>query len=183
MNRAGHQNKNWRWVWLAAVVLLLGGLANGRLLAHGGGTLQVDAAPVGPYELSVWTLPDPFQAGEAAHVTIYLFDPSIGDATDGIVLDADVIVTFRPATEDAIPITVSATHENATLKYLYEADAELATPGDWEITIDASAPKGNGRIQLTLPVVPAGGPNWTLIGGAAIGLVALLWIGWQSRQQ
>lgn len=150
------------------------------LLAHGGGTLRVDAAPAGPYELSIWTLPEPLQVGEVTHVTAFLFDREIGDATDGIVLDADIEVVFQPADGEAI--TIPATHDNADLKYLYEAELELPSAGTWEIVVNAAAPKGSGSASFTAEVAPAGGPNWTLIGGIAIGLMVVLWLVWQQMQ-
>lgn len=171
------------WPKTAVLLIILIILATpAALLAHGGGTIQLDAVPVGPYELSIWTSPDPLKAGETAHITAFLFDESIGDAVDGIVLGADITVTFIPPDGQGDPIVVSASHSDADLKYLYEAEALLPVKGEWEIVVNANGPKGGGEASFTIPVESAGGINWTLVGGIAIAVVVIGWLVWQQRQ-
>ena len=66
----------------------------------------------------------------------------------------------------------------------YDTDMVLPEDGDWQVTIAADGPKGTGETTFTLPVLPDQGPNWALIIGGGIALVASsgLAIVWSRKQ-
>ncbi len=135
--------------------------------AHGGGAPQLVATPSGPYQVYVWTNPNPPRAG-VVHVTVALVEP----ATQRPVLDAAVQVAATPASGGQ-PVAVPATHENAVIKTYYEADLALPAAGAWQFTVAHSDAAGSGSASFALDVQPAA-RNWRPVAlGAVLALIAL----------
>ncbi len=112
-------------IWLLASLVII----VGPLSAHTEGKLQLSAVPAGPYQLSVWTSPDPATV-EELHVAL-----SIVLAEDASpVLDAAVTVRLTNQ-DDGSTYTAEATTEDSENKFLYEAIIEPETEGLYEVTI------------------------------------------------
>lgn len=150
---------------LAALTLLLLVMQPASVRAHGGGTPQLVKEPAGAYAVYVWTNPDPLRVG-TMHVTVALVEPD----SDAPVLNAAVQVTASPQTGQ--PLTVDATHENATIKSYYEADMELTETGPLQVTVAYQDGVAAGSAGFAAQVEPAG-MNTQVIGLS----VALLAIG------
>ncbi len=142
--------------------------------AHGGGTPQVVAAPVGPYALSVWTQPDPPQVG-TLHLTAVVFLP--GTTRDVAVLDAQV--RARLTSTEGVSLEVPLTHAQAVNPMYYEADVRLPQPGKWTVTLSVQGPDGAGETAFVLDVRPA--RPWRWWGGALLAVVGLLALRWFGR--
>jgi hypothetical protein len=149
--------------------------------AHGGGRAQLTNVPVGPYHVFVWTSPDPWRVGDA-HTTVAVTRP-LGDGQAMPVEGAQVRVTYAPAGKPGEARQVAAVEQGGTQPGFYEADADVAQTGDWEIRIDVSGPEGSGSAAFTTPVLPAQGFNWWLVGGAVLMvLVGIGFLGTRPRK-
>ncbi len=136
-----------------------------RLLAHGGGTLQIGREAAGPYLVSVWMDTAAPQAGADLHVTVAVIDA----ADDTAVLDAEVQVQV---TKNGQPILiVSATTADAANKLFYETDFVLEDGGDYDLTIQVDGPLGSGETGFPVVVEGASGLNPLISWG--VGLVVL----------
>lgn len=141
--------------------------------AHGGGKPQLVNSPAGPYLVSVWTNPDPLRVG-TAHFTIAVSEPPPPGAENGeIVLNAAVRVALTPQNQppEVRPVGGLATHQDATNKLFYETDLEVPLEGLWQVAVLIDGPAGAGEVAFEIEVRPAGGTNWTLLGGVAVVLV------------
>lgn len=147
--------------WLALMVWPRPGAA------HGGGTPQLVAVPVGPYTLSLWTQPDPPRVG-TLHLTAAVFVP--GPQADTPVLDARVVARLTP--EQGQPLEVELTHAQAVNPLYYEADVRVPSAGVWRVTIAVQGEQGGGEAAFDLkvhPALPLGG--WGLAALAVVLLV------------
>ncbi len=148
--------------------------ATAAIYAHGGtGAPQLTNVDIGPYRIFVWSDPEPPQVG-SYHVALALTESLPGDASGFAgqpVLDADVTVSLVNA-ETGETLTKKATHLDAVNKIYYEADFEVATPGEWRVDFDVVGPDGPAEASYVTQIVPARG-NWMPIAG---GIAALLLI-------
>jgi hypothetical protein len=154
------------------VLIALLGLPIGTLLAHGGGTARLVDEPVGPYRLYVWTRPEPIRVG-TAHFTVGVFRRPAGSGEDQPVLDADVSLVLLPKDNDD-GWRGPASREESVNKLYYEADVTIPETGEWQATVTVSGPGGSGSAQFDF-VAQQAGMNWSLIGGAAVVVIALGW--------
>lgn len=153
--------------FLAIVCLLaLLGIVAGPLSAHTEGKLQLSAVPAGPYQLSVWTSPDPATVDEL-HVAL-----SIVLAEDASpVLDATVTVRLT-SQNNGSTYDAEATTEDSENKFLYEAVLEPETEGPYEVTILViGADDAQGGVSFSLEIVDDSG--FSLLWLIPIGLVII----------
>jgi hypothetical protein len=158
---------------------IITGFATNVAWAHGGGVPQLVNADAGPYWVSVWTQPDPLRVGQA-HITVAVSEPSeTGEArreAGAPVLNAQVQVQFIPLDHDLEPLTVSATHEEAANKLLYEADLTLPETGRWQAFITVDGPASVGSVDFEAQVFPPQRSNWTWIGGLGGAALLAVWV-------
>jgi len=180
--------------WIRNIMMLAGmllcaawwSLVAQGVQAHGGGTPQLVDAAIGEYRIFAWTQPEPLRAGEV-HVTVSVTLPASAavapEAVDSAVRNAAVNVHFQPQDGSARPFTAAAQPQTSLGTVYYEADAEIPTAGDWAITVQVDGPHGAGDVMFQDVVRPARTVNWTVIGGVALGLLALIISvrSWQSR--
>lgn len=146
-------------VVLAALLLLPLAAA-----AHTEGVMQLAAEPAGPYDLTVWTSPDPVTTAEPLHVAI-----AVVMAEDAApVLEADVQVYLTP--DDGGPaISGPATIENSDNKFLHEAILDVGNSGNYLVEISVQgADGGAGQVSFPLLVEGGGGVNWIVILAAIV---------------
>lgn len=149
--------------------------------AHGGGRAQLTDVPVGPYQVFVWTSPDPWRVGDA-HTTVAV-TRLLGDGQAMPVEGAQVRVTYAPVGKPGEMQQMAAVERGGTQPGFYEVDAEVAHTGDWEIRIEVSGPEGSGSTAFTTQVLPAQGFNGWLVGGAALMvLVGIGFLGTRPRK-
>jgi hypothetical protein len=165
-----------------------------RSQAHSGGAPQLTNEPAGPYRVYAWTLPDPWQVGEA-HVSLIITIPAtearqdddtvVAAQPEQVVTDAEIMVRFDPVDQpEAAPFEVAAKLGTDISGIYYEAVTELPTAGEWQTTIDVSGPAGAGSASFMETVLPPQGINWTLVAGGVAALVVIVGvIGWWSVQQ
>ena len=149
--------------------------------AHGGGVPQLAAEPVGPYQLYVWSKPDPARVG-AVHFTVGVFEGvAATGAADVPVLDATIDVQLAELDAAAAePVMLAQSVTEASALYYYELDFDIPAAGTWQAAVTVDGPEGGGRASFDLQVLPPG-VNWTLIGGAAVGLIVIGWFVFGSR--
>jgi hypothetical protein len=143
--------------------------------AHGGGTPQLVNEPTGPYWLSVWTSPDPPQAGKSLHFTVGVAEPGSGREAGAPVLGTEVLVTVAPEQGTAPPVQAAATNANAANRLFYEADLTVPETGVWSVEIGVAGREGSGSASFQLEVVEANGTNWLLWGGGGALVIAALY--------
>ncbi|MCB0082376.1 MAG: hypothetical protein KDE47_15660 [Caldilineaceae bacterium] len=147
------------------------------VLAHGGGTPRLTDVPVGPYQIFVWSQPEPLRAGEV-HLTIGLTlgeqaTPTAPAVTgqDGIlaqpVTDATVHVQMIAAADPSQVIETVAVAGGLGAVY-YETDASLPTAGPWRFIIDVSGDAGQGTIEFREELLAARTLNVPLLIGAVL---------------
>jgi len=159
------------------MTLVLGYPTSGAL-AHGGGVPQLTNAKAGPYQVSVWTQPDPLRVGEV-HFTVAVSEPGpTGREAGSPVLDAVVELQLVPPGEkNKPPLRVSATHNEAVNKLFYEADINLPAEGPWQVSTSVKGPSGSGQTNFTVEVLPPSAFNWWIVlGGAAVVITATGWV-------
>jgi hypothetical protein len=165
---------------LAARLLLFLGLLSlcpeGAAMAHGGGTLRLSNAPVGPYRLSIWTQPDVLRVGEV-HLTLGVTEPGPEGSLEAgpPILDATVVITARPLSGGEI-VELLASRDNAANKLFYEADFELDQPGTWRFDVQVSGPQGGGAAGFESDVSPPSALNVPLLAGVGVILAVVAWL-------
>jgi len=160
---------NLRQLRYLVILCLLATLVNlpGPLSAHTEGKLQLSAVPAGPYQLSVWTSPDPATVDEL-HVAL-----SIVLAEDASpVLDAAVTVRLTNQA-DSSTLSAEASTEDSENKFLYEAILEPETEGLYEVTILViGADDLQGGVSFSLEIVGDTGFNALWLIPVALVIIA-----------
>jgi len=136
-------------LFFGLMVLLLAGIP-ATAFAHGsGGTRQLNLVQAGPYQVSMWTEPEPLAAG-VVHFNIIVSTPANGDFSEAgpPVLDATVTVILTPVAGGET-ISIEAGHDTAN-KLFYTADTNVPSPGEWNVTISIDGAEGHGETSITL---------------------------------
>lgn len=153
---------------IVVVLLILASIPD-LTSAHTEGKMQLASAPAGPYKVTVWTSPEPARVGEL-HVAM-----AVVQAEDAApVLDAKVLVKLQPVAGAGPALTSSATNDDATNKFLYEAILEPAEVGMYEVMVAVSGAGGeSGEVSFELDLGPAEGFDLLYLIPIALGLAAL----------
>jgi hypothetical protein len=110
-----------------------------------------------------------------AHFTIGVFEAPGGNAADVPILDAQVEVALEPQGSQAEGFSGRASREASSNKLYYELDFDLPAEGDWQANVTVSGPAGAGQARFEFRALPPSPLNWTVIGAAAVLLVAIWW--------
>lgn len=173
--------QNLRHALLLLATLLLPILWPVHVVAHGGGVAQVTDVPAGPYHVFAWTSPDPWRAGETAHVTIAVTRVDADQIFP--VTDAQVTVRlFLDASSDQT-LTLQATPVSAVAVGFYEVDHELPRAGLWRVEVDVQGSVGAGAVTFDMQAAPAAANNWFLWAGGALALLAVIGIFFLSARK
>ncbi len=111
-----------------------------------GGTVRL-VRTVGPFVLTVFSLPEPLRVGPA-DVSVLVQDRAGG----GPVLDARVTLAVLPPDGDAPPRLLEATHDDATNKLLYAARLVIDRAGTWTVRVAVRHGADTAEAQCPLPV-------------------------------
>ena len=139
--------------------------------AHTDGKLQLAATPAGPFQISVWTSPDPATTGEL-HVAL-----SVVSAEDASPAFDAVVMVQLTSMENGPSLSAPATTEDSANKFLYEALLTPDTPGVYLVTIEISDNEvGNGEVSFELEIVDESGfdPLYLIPISLAVAAGALL---------
>jgi hypothetical protein len=144
-------------------------------LAHGGGELQISNAPIGEYQVSVWTNPPTARAGQAIHVTVGIALANTGQP----VLDTTVTITIVNESGKLIKTAV-ATTEQSVNRLFYEADLGGVPIGTYVMQIEVRGNEGGGLLSFPLTVEPVS--IWPWLAGAAMagGMIWLVLRYWRK---
>jgi hypothetical protein len=145
--------------------------------AHGAGKMQLASAPAGPFLLTVWTGPDPARVG-SLHIST-----AVAHAADNTpALEETVTIQLNALHDPTIRLHKTATTEDATNKFLYEADFLLPSAGSYEVIVSAHNQNNEGGAASFNLTVEQDSPfNWTLILLAAVALLSLAGVLWYAR--
>jgi hypothetical protein len=78
------------------------------------------------------------------------------------VLDASVMVRLKKSSAGTITEVVApATHARATNKLLYAAQVTLASPGEWQLTVDIKQGNATASVSSQMSVLPEQAPTVT----------------------
>lgn len=148
------RSKNQAIIVAIAIAAILIFLAAQTAFAHTEGKLQLAAVTAGPYQLSVWTSPDPAEVGEV-HVAV-----SVVLAEDASpVLDATVLVQMTEL-DSGTMLASSATTEESENKFLYEAVLTPDIPGTYQVEVSvADNAERSGEASFELMVEGTSGFN------------------------
>uniref|UniRef100_A0A7V4XTF1 YtkA-like domain-containing protein n=1 Tax=Acidobacterium capsulatum TaxID=33075 RepID=A0A7V4XTF1_9BACT len=113
-----------------------------------GGRLQF-RKPAGPFVVTLFTTPDPLTPGRA-DFSVVVEKPG----TQGIVNDARVTFVLTQADGHGEPITLQATHGQATTRFLEAANFSLPKQGLWKIAIHVSHGAESGVCAGEFRVAP-----------------------------
>ncbi|MBK7176284.1 MAG: hypothetical protein IPH82_03700 [Chloroflexi bacterium] len=172
-----HRPKRRLLAWLA-LALLLWGTAARAAWAHGGGTVHIAGEVAGPYRVTVWVAPNEVEAGKKLHFTVAVVRPENNQP----VLDAQVMVQVTAVGDDTAVLSGPATTQQAVNKLFYEADFKAPqNPGEYQVQTRVSGSEGEGEVLFVLPIKPASGSNFLVIG--LIGLVVIGGLGLLLNQR
>jgi hypothetical protein len=160
---------------IGMTLILLFALVARPLEAHTEGKMQLSAAEAGPFKLTVWTSPDPAEAGDV-HVAVAVV--AAEDASP--VLDATVMINLIPAA-GGDPLVAQASTEDSENKFLYEAIFDVSEPGEYQVNLQVTNTDGEaGAVSFGLEVVGNSGfsplyliPLVLLIAAIILVIVAL----------
>ena len=117
-------------------------------------------------------------ASARAHTTAAVVLPATEGGSETPVGGAQVKMIYTPLDQPAKAQEVTAVEGVGARAGYYEADAELTSAGEWQVTVRIDGPAGSGATQFTNPVLPATTLSWWWIGGGAlIVLVVLGYVG------
>jgi hypothetical protein len=136
-------------------------LTMGCLLGHAwlapargdGGTLRLWERH-GPYEIAVFTAPNPFVAGPV-DISVLVLDSASGEPAQ----DMKVSVKLEPLGRPGEAVLHPATTEAATNKLLYAAVLELPEPGFWVVEVAIEGVKHDAKVRFKLEAADAL-PRW-----------------------
>lgn len=103
----------------------------------------------GPFVVTLFTTPDPLTPGRA-DFSVVVERPGV----QGIVSDARVTFVLTPADGQGEPITLQATHGQATTRFLEAANFSLPKQGLWRIAIHVSQGAESGVCTGEFRVAP-----------------------------
>lgn len=156
-------------IGLGLVLLLL----TGRVMAHGGGELQLSNAPVEACQASVWLNPPQPATNDILHVTV-----GISDETQAPVLDSTIGIEVVQT--DDIVQTAQATSEQSVNRLFYEADLEPLSAGVYEVVLQLQSPNCEGDLSFPVEVNRSSNLTLYLLG---IGLLGIGVFVWQRRRR
>jgi hypothetical protein len=162
-------------VTLAMILAVILGTAL-PVAAHGGGKQQVAGEVLGPFRVYVWTSPEPWRVGEA-HTTVAVTRLLEGEEET----PATGVQVFVVYVQDGQSERVAALEQTGAQAGFYEADGQVATAGEWQVTVEIAGPEGGGKVSFVEAVQPANAFNWWLIGGGT--LVLLLAVGYLGTRK
>lgn len=169
-------------LWLAAWLF---SYAPTPTAAHAGGTPILISEPAGDFLISLWSLPNPVVANEAANLIVALAAPSpeLNTRAGLVVLEAEIEIVLTTAVGQET-VTVRPSHAQAANKLFYEGYFEFPQEGDWVGEIVVRKGEAQGDATFAMFVEPGDGLaiNWLLLGTTAVFLIGLIWFVWQSRQ-
>lgn len=134
--------------------------------AHTDGALQLSSVSAGPYNVTVWSWPEPPREGEV-HISIAVVLAE--DASP--VLDAEVEVGAETSSGDLV-ISVPATTEDSENKFLYEAVLEFPDKGMYDVTI-AVRGSSEAEVAFQIEVLPEKAFNPLLLIPIVIGVIGI----------
>jgi len=134
--------------------------------AHGSGTPQLVNVAAGPYQLWVWSMPEPVRLGEM-HISMAIAQPAPAS-------ELDVQIVLAPVDAASPPIAQMASKQVRLFQAYYEADFMVSTAGEWQATITIDGPAGVATAQFPFTVLPPHQLNWTLILWSALAFVGLI---------
>jgi hypothetical protein len=88
------------------------------------------------------------------------------------ILNADITVTLTHV-ESGETLSKKATHQDAVNKIYYEADFEVAMPGQWNIHLAVSGPDGVAEASYLEEITKATF-NWMPIAGGALAILLVV---------
>ncbi|MGA7521149.1 MAG: hypothetical protein WBW84_01620 [Acidobacteriaceae bacterium] len=142
-----------RWRGLVLAGLLCLGCV--RAAFADGGRLRFREA-AGPFEVTLFTTPDPLTKGRAD------FSVAVERAGEpGLVEDAQVDLILTRADGQAGKIVLQASHAAATSKWLQAANFSLPAAGLWRVTVQVRRGQETGQCSGELRVRAAGARDWT----------------------
>lgn len=160
--------ERWRWWWVLLVAIW-----PTVVMAHGSGTPRLVNVAAGPYQLWVWSLPEPVRLGEM-HLSVAVAPPEAAT-------DLTVTIALAPVDPSAQSITLPTSKQERWLETYYEVDWMIPTTGEWRATVHVRGPADSGQASFAFTVLPAPTVNWTLISWGALAFVAVLGMLWVRR--
>jgi hypothetical protein len=139
-----------------AITLMLGWLLGHTWVAPArgdGGTLR-HWERQGPYEIAVFTAPNPFVAGPV-DISVLVLDSASGEP----VQDAKIGIKLEPLGRRGEAVVHPATAGAATNKLFYAALFELPESGVWMVAVDIERVRENAEVRFKLEA-GNGPPHW-----------------------
>ena len=158
---------------LPALLIATLALAGGHSHAGHGGAVRLNAAPAGPYAVSVWTQPTPLVVGTMS-IDVAVMRPD----TRALVTEATVRITARPLEPAEAPKPVDAARASDPLGVRHRAAVAVTSAGPWEVTVAVTGADGPGRVSFPVRVEPAGAAMTltVAIGALVVGAGGWLWL-------
>ncbi len=160
---------------VSGLLLLLACYWPAVVTAHGSGTPQLVNVAAGPYQLWVWSMPDPVRVGDM-HISVSVAQPEP-------VTPLAVHIVLTPADAAFQPIRQQAVRQASLFgdyfEDYYESDFRLTAEGQWSASIQIDGPAGAATAQFPFTVLPPHQINWTIVLWGAMafaGLLGGLWI-------
>jgi hypothetical protein len=125
-----------------------------------GGTVRCSEVRDG-CRITVFTAPTTLRAGPV-DVSVLVQDAASGTP----LLDVPILVSAHPANYPGLRISIQATSEAATNKFLRAAPMNLVEPGWWHVDVMVQDSKQSIGFDVEVAEAP---PPWLALG---------LWIGW-----
>lgn len=130
---------------LAVGLLLVAACA--RAMADGG-RLQMHTR-AGAFIVSLFTMPDPLRPGQA-DFSVAIEKPGV----EGLDENAHVSIVLTPADGKGAPIALTATHSDATSRFLQAANFSLPHSGIWNVETIVEEGQEIGRSSCEINVLP-----------------------------
>ncbi|HEX3662722.1 MAG TPA: hypothetical protein VHU89_14900 [Acidobacteriaceae bacterium] len=141
--------------WRGAVLGVIFCLGCARGAFADGGRLRF-REPAGPFEVTLFTTPDPLTRGEAD------FSVAVERAGEpGLVQDAQVDLLLTRADGKGGTLVLHASHAAATSKWLQAANFSLPAAGVWRVTVQVRRGQETGACSGEIHVRAAGARDWT----------------------
>ncbi|MEZ4682529.1 MAG: hypothetical protein R2932_50810 [Caldilineaceae bacterium] len=152
------------------------------VVAHGSGTPLLVDVGAGPYQLWMWSQPEPLRVGDA-HFSLMVQAPTLAAQQAGVANGRDPAVQLALMTTTAPTRTLifDAVVQERLFQRYHEVDLILPAAGPWTATVSVNGTAGHGAANFAFVVEPPPRVNWPLVSWSALAFVALLGTAWARR--
>lgn len=153
------------YMWLPLLIALIWPAS---ALAHGWGKPRLLHEAAGPFQVTVWVLPEPPRVGDL-HISALAYAPEVTnrpvDAAPEDVSPVELAVQIQLTSlvNPKRQMTQQTSRQVTFFQTYYESDFTLPSAGPWQVDVMVKGAAGTGSTHFILDVLSRPIVNWELV--------------------